>query len=221
MSNWHPATKALALLALLVLPYLLWTRSDEGATPVVASAARAVTSDVPAGETAAPPAAFELPPLEQLSEIVERPLFSPTRRMPPPPPRVATAAPAAPTAQAPSGPNEPELRFFGTIRQSGIAAALVTYPGTGGVARLQPGDRVGDWQVLSVDGNHLELGLGDVRRSYEIFAAAARGGATTQEESDQAPASEPASPDDAAPPADDAGTEDTPPADDAASPAAQ
>ena len=228
MSNWHPATKALALLALLVLPYLLWTRSDEGATPVVASAARAVTSDVPAGETAPPPAPFELPPLEQLSEIVERPLFSPTRRMPPPPPRVAVAAPVAPVAQAPSGLNEPQLRFFGTIRQGGVAAALVTYPGTGEVARLRPGDQVGDWQVLSVDGNHLELGLGEERRSYEIFAAGAGAGASTEKDTEHAPASDADSPDDpgdAAPPADDAGTDDALPGNDAgpddASPAAQ
>ena len=227
MSNWHPATKALALLALLVLPYLLWTGSDEGGTPVVASAARAVTSDVPAGATAPPPAAFELPPLEQLSEIVERPLFSPTRRMPPPPPRVAATAPVAPTQQAPAGPGEPQLRFFGTIRQGGVAAALVTYPGTGEVARLRPGDQVGDWQVLSVDGNHLELGLGEERRSYEIFAAGA--GAATHEDTDQAPASETDSPDDpgddAVPPADDAGAGDALPGDDAgaddASPAGQ
>ena len=206
MSNWHPVTKALALLALLVVPYLLWTHSDEVATPVVASVARAVTSDAPAAEVATPPAAFELPPLEQLSEIVERPLFSPTRRMPPPPPRVAsTATSTQPTAPAASGPAEPELRFFGTIRRGEMAAALVSYPGTGAVARLRPGDQVGDWQVLSVDGNHLELGLGDERRSYEIFASRAQAGASAPEETDQTPAPDPE-------PADDAPTDEAPPA---------
>ena len=194
MTNWHPATKALALLALLVVPYLLWTHSDEVATPVVASVARAVTSDAPAAEAATPPAAFELPPLEQLSEVVERPLFSPTRRMPPPPPRAAsTATSAQPTAPAASGPAEPELRFFGTIRQGGTAAALVSYPGTGAVARLRPGDQVGDWQVLSVERNHLELGLGDERRSYEIFGLRRAGSVRAHRDRDRPPTPAPRS----------------------------
>jgi hypothetical protein len=203
VTSWHPATKALALLALLVLPYLLWTRSDETATPVVASVARAVTSDDAAEGAPTPPAAFELPPLEKLSEIVERPLFSPTRRMPVPAPRVASSTgPVAPAAPAASGPAEPELRFFGTVRHGGTAAALVTYPGTAQVARLQPGDQVGDWQVLSVDGNHLELGLGEKRRSFEIFASGTHGGTSapdSPDSPDQAPGPEDEPTDETAP----------------------
>lgn len=200
MTNWHPATKALALLALLVLPYLLWTGSDESTTPVVASVARAVTSDSAAAGAPTPPAAFELPPLEKLSEIVERPLFSPTRRMPLPPPRVASSTgPAATEAPAVSGPAEPELRFFGTVRHAGTAAALVTYPGTAQVARLEPGDQVGDWRVLSVDGNHLELGLGEKRRSFEIFASGTHGATGAPDLPDQVPGPEDEPADDPAP----------------------
>jgi hypothetical protein len=200
VTNWHPATKALGLLALLVLPYLLWTGSDESTTPVVASVARAVTSDSAAAGAPTPPAAFELPPLEKLSEIVERPLFSPTRRMPLPPPRVASSTgPAATEAPAVSGPAEPELRFFGTVRHAGTAAALVTYPGTAQVARLEPGDQVGDWRVLSVDGNHLELGLGEKRRSFEIFASGTHGATGAPDLPDQVPGPEDEPADDPAP----------------------
>ena len=56
-----------------------------------------------------------------------------------------------------------------------MAAALVTYPATAEVARLRLGDPVGEWQVLSVDRNRLELGLGDERRTFEIFGAGMRG----------------------------------------------
>ena len=123
-----------------------------------------------------PPAQFVLPPLERFTAVVERPLFSPTRRMPPTPVVSEPDAPA-PIAEAPAaeGPAEPELRFFGTVRQGGTAAALVTYPATAEVARLRLGDAVGEWQVISVDRNRLELGLGEERRTFEIFGAGMRG----------------------------------------------
>jgi hypothetical protein len=42
------------------------------------------------------------------------------------------------------------------------------------VARLRVGDAVGEWQVIAVDSNRLELGLGEERRSFEIFGAGMR-----------------------------------------------
>jgi hypothetical protein len=192
VSKWHPATKLLALVGLLVLPYLLWTRTEEDAAPAVASVARAVTLDEGAEAANPTPPLVVLPPLERLTEVVERPLFSPTRRMPPPPRQEAEAAPAEPELPAARGPAEPELRFFGTVRQGGTAAALVTYPATAQVARLQPGDLVGEWQVLSVGGNRLELGLGEERRSYEIFGVGTSGRGVEQAEPAQATATGPA-----------------------------
>ncbi|HVG89773.1 MAG TPA: hypothetical protein VM823_12400 [Gaiellales bacterium] len=177
MTKWHPATKLLLLAALLVVPYLLWTSGEETAPAVAASVTRPESPaavDPPASIDAGP-AAFVLPPLEQLTAVVERPLFSPTRRMP-----VLTAAEETPTApveapvEAAAGPAEPELRFFGTARQDGVAAALVTFPGTTKVGRLVPGDRVGEWQVLTVERDKLVLGLGDEQRKFEIFGTGAR-----------------------------------------------
>ena len=176
MTKWHPATKLLTLAALLVLPYLLWTAGADQAPVVAASVERAAPTEAELAALEPPPAQFVLPPLERFTAVVVRPLFSPTRRMPPTPVVSEPDAPA-PIAEAPAaeGPAEPELRFFGTVRQGGTAAALVTYPATAEVARLRLGDAVGEWQVISVDRNRLELGLGDERRTFEIFGAGMRG----------------------------------------------
>ena len=181
MTKWHPATKLLVGAALLALPYLLWTQPE--APPVAARAVeRAPGSDAagddPAQDQAPPLEPFVLPPLERFTAVVERPLFSPTRRMPalaePEEEEAPQEVAQAPEPAAPAGPEEPEVRFFGTVRQGGAAAALVTLPATGEVARLVPGDHVGAWEVLEVERNRLVLGLDDERRTFEIFGSALR-----------------------------------------------
>ncbi len=184
MTKWHPATKFLLLAAVPVLAYLLWSGGDEEPA-VVASVARPQptesTSPVAGADTGADAnaATFELPPLEHFTAVVERPLFSPTRRMPV---LAAPAEAAPPTAEAPiagpSGPDEPQLRFFGTESRGGTAAALVIFSDTSKVGRLVPGDMVGDWRVLTVDSKHLVLGQGDEERSFEIFGTGVTGRAT-------------------------------------------
>ena len=123
---------------------------------------------------------FVLPPLERFTAVVERPLFSPTRRMPAPPPasvarRAGTDAGGAEWRQ---GPAEPELRFFGTVRAGWRGR------GAGDLSRPRPRWRgcgpaiaVGEWQVIAVERNRLVLGLGEERRSFEIFGAGMRGAA--------------------------------------------
>ena len=199
MTQWHPATKFLVLAALLVLPYLLWTGSTEPTPVVAASVARQAPAVAEIAPAEPPPTPLMLPPLERCTAVVERPLFSPTRRMPTPPPLVREV-PEAPVAEAPvdEGPEEPDLRFFGTVRQGGTAAALVTYPATAEVARLRPGDTVGDWEVLSVDRNRLELGLGEERRSFEIFGAGMRAAPQLTEAPAPSRAASPAGPSDGA-----------------------
>ncbi len=187
MTGWHPATKLLLLVALAAVPYLLWTRGD--APPPVAGPPErvqgAAAGGPPPGAAAVAPAAagggvlepYALPPLERFAAIVERPLFSPTRRMPPieePPPEVVEAPPEEPPPPPPSGPEEPDLRFFGTVTQGGLAKALVTFPATNSVARLAPGDRVGEWEVREVARNQLVLAAGEEERRFEIFGAGSR-----------------------------------------------
>jgi hypothetical protein len=197
VTTWHPATKLLLIAGALAVPYLLWSQPED--EPVAAVPAGRAAADgapeqpAPTGQ-AVPPKPFILPPLERFTAVVERPLFSPTRRMPPlaEPPDEAPAASVADRAPVPgpTGPEEPDLRFFGTVLQGGRTAALVTYPATSEVARLSPGDRVGDWQVLEVGGNRLVLGQGGEQRSFEIFGASLRGAAPVGG-GDKAPAPEP------------------------------
>jgi hypothetical protein len=200
VTTWHPATKLLLIAGALAVPYLLWTQPEDetvAAVPAGRVAADAAAEQAArAGQGAVPPKPFILPPLERFTAVVERPLFSPTRRMPPiaEPPDEAPASAAADQAPlaGPTGPEEPDLRFFGTVRQGGKAAALVTYPATSEVARLSPGDRVGKWQVLEVDGNRLVLGQGGEQRSFEIFGASLRGAAAPAGNGGKASAPEPA-----------------------------
>jgi hypothetical protein len=193
VTKWHPATKLLLLAAVLAVPYLLWTRDEDAPPAVAASVARPAAEEVPKAGTGAPgqPPAdpFVLPPLERFTAVVERPLFSPTRRLPVPTvPVVAEASAPAPTPEPIAArPAEPELRFFGTVREHGAAAALVTYPATAEVARLAPGDTVGEWRVVEVGRNRLVLGLGDERRSFEIFGAGSRAGADAAADEDVEP----------------------------------
>ena len=160
MTKWHPATKFLLLGAIPLVGYLLWSGGDGSAPGVVASVDRPSPAE-PSGDQPGPNPAdvtFELPPLERFTAVVERPLFSPTRRMPVQVARDEAPPPEAAPSAGPTGPAEPDLRFFGTERRDGTAAALVTFPATNKVGRLAPGDMVGEWRVLSVDSNRLVLG---------------------------------------------------------------
>lgn len=212
MTKWHPATKFLLLAAVPVLAYLLWSGGDEQPAAVVASVARPQPAD-PAPTAAAADAkaaTFELPPLERFTAVVERPLFSPTRRMPV---LTAPAEAAQSTAEAPptgpTGPEEPQLRFFGTERRGDAASALVIFSATGKVGRLVPGDMVGDWRVLTVDSNRLVLGQGDEERSFQIFGPGARGRETPAAGSDGT--ADGATPEDASTPDDSTAPDETAP----------
>ncbi|MEK0083354.1 hypothetical protein [Benzoatithermus flavus] len=181
VTKWHPATKLLLAVGALAVPYLLWTQPES--TPAVAvravepAAAAIPESSAEAGQPGTAAAPYVMPPLERFTAVVERPLFSPTRRMPDipePPPEQPQQQVTQTAAPGPSGPGEPDLRFFGTVQQNGKSAALVTYPSTNEVARLVPGDRVGPWEVLAIGRNQLVLGAGDERRTFEIFGASLR-----------------------------------------------
>ena len=164
LTRWHPATKALVGVAIVALPYLAWTSLGEAPAAVAVaqrSAALEPTAQATPVDPLEVPALRQLPPLEQLSEMIDRPLFSPTRR-----PVVALVEPeAAPdegTDEAGEAPPQveggaPAIRLVGTIGQGGGMTALVLNGDDPTVAKLVVGDEVSGWRVTEVTASELVM----------------------------------------------------------------
>ena len=167
MLKWHPLTKLLVASATLALPYLAWTLPE---TEPVATATR--DSGLPAAVAAARPALVvpALPALQTFAATVQRPLFSPSRRLIKPAQAELPTASAPPADTGPAGPSEPALRFFGTMGHAGATVAIVAVGGEPKARKLAVGDTVDDWQVIAVGRDHLVIGQGDEHRDYTIFA---------------------------------------------------
>lgn len=98
---------------------------------------------------------FALPPVSDLTAIVERPLFVPSRQ--------ATALPAAPAARTAA-----DRRLIGIVMRGGQGAALLLLDGT--PRTLAPGEMAADWRLTAIepgaallshaDGRHLRLTVG-------------------------------------------------------------
>ena len=92
-------------------------------------------------------------PLRSLAATRDRPLFSASRR--PPPPLVADApAPIAaaplPVANRPADPERPPIALIGTIVSADERIAIVVNEATRTVTRLREGEENGGWRLRSV-----------------------------------------------------------------------
>lgn len=118
-------------------------------------------------------------PLEQLPAIVDRSLFSPSRRPPaaPLPPVVQAPAASAP----PSAP--PNVILLGVVMDGQNARAVVQVDADKRLLRAQMGDDIDGWKVAQIDGRKLVLASPDGRFvTYRLFndergGAGANGGA--------------------------------------------
>lgn len=150
-SGWLASTLLLGVcLALAAFVYV----------QVLAEAPGPAPSD--GGETpplAALPArpSYAMAPVEDFSEILERPLFSPTRR----PPAQGVAATAAP---------EPELQvtLVGVIISSEEQIAIVRLKDAGRFARLSVGDSFQGWILDSIEPSRVTFRRGDVEEHIEL-----------------------------------------------------
>jgi hypothetical protein len=111
------------------------------------------------GEPAEAPTLRQLPAIDRFSVMLERPLFSPTRR-----PVLAAVEPEAgpEEAEAEAAPVEtaagaPAVRFVGTIGQGGAMTALVLRNDMPTVEKLVVGDEVDGWRVTSVTAAELVM----------------------------------------------------------------
>ena len=122
-------------------------------------------------------------PLEQLPAIVDRSLFSPSRRPPPaaPPPVVQAPAASAP----PSAP--PNVILLGVVMDGQNARAVVQVGADKRLLRAQMGDDIDGWKVAQIDGRKVVLASQDGRfATYRLFndergASEANGGAASGE----------------------------------------
>ncbi len=106
-------------------------------------------SDVPA---------FELPPRDQFSATVERPLFSPGRR-------ALSGEPSAGPATVQAG----NFQLIGLARdEKGRAVALVRDAAAGTQFRVMPGDTLNGWKVDRIAAGALVLSAAGQDRSVPL-----------------------------------------------------
>jgi hypothetical protein len=104
-------------------------------------------------------------PLEQLPAIVDRSLFSPSRRPPAAPPPVVQA-PAA--SAPPSAP--PNVILLGVVMDGQNARAVVQVGADKRLLRAQMGDDIDGWKVAQIDGRKVVLASQDGRfATYRLF----------------------------------------------------
>jgi len=125
----------------------------------------AETQDPPAAAPSNPVAAQSL---DQLSTILDRPLFSPSRRPPAPPPApppiVQAAEPPAPP------PPPPNLVLFGVVMDGEGARAVVRSGADKKLVRAQIGDEIDGWKVSQIEGRKVVLSLDGRFATFTLFS---------------------------------------------------
>lgn len=103
--------------------------------------------------------------LEQLPAIVDRSLFSPSRRPPAtPPPVVRAPAAAAPPSALPN------LILLGVVMDGQNARAVIRVGTDKRLLRAQMGDDIDGWKIAQIDGRKVVLASQDGRFvTYKLF----------------------------------------------------
>jgi hypothetical protein len=136
-----PILAIAALLGLALWPWVRWATVAPGHAPGAAAAA--------------PHTLPTLPPLEQLRETTDRPLFASGRR----------PAPGARAVAAPLG-----LRLEGVMAIGAQRRAIIKRA-DGTTARVVEGDTVGEWTVRRIEPDRVVLAAG--ARTLELVAGRA------------------------------------------------
>ncbi|MEX2648640.1 MAG: hypothetical protein WD673_06465 [Alphaproteobacteria bacterium] len=110
---------------------------------------------------------FALPELAALAAIVERPLFSETRRapepLPPPPPEPEPVVEAAPAVPPPPRVELGQFKLVGIIDDGGRRYGLLRPLDGEELVRAEVGAVLGDWRVEAVSLDSVVLSQGGVR----------------------------------------------------------
>jgi hypothetical protein len=134
-------------------PLLDQSNADDPARHSVAAPA---PSSPESDERALPANPLWAIPLKQLANTRERPIFSPSRR--PPPPAIVGALPkAAPRALKPAEPQRPQLSLVGTVIGEKESIAVFVDDTTKDAVRLRTGEEHKGWTLRSVHGREATL----------------------------------------------------------------
>lgn len=115
-----------------------------------------------ADSAAAPVSPLAAQPLDRFSATRDRPLFSPTRRLPAPP--VLVAAPPPPP------PPPPNVALLGVVMDGEQAHAVIRAGPTEKVLRVSIGDDIGGWKVGQIEEKKLVLLLNGRTATFTMFS---------------------------------------------------
>jgi hypothetical protein len=133
---------------------LYWTTAALGAdAPAPAQNSEGVTLSNP----------LAAQPMERLSAIVDRPLFSSSRRRAPAPPLSRDPEPRVPP------PPPPSLVLSGVVMDGESARVVVLVGAEKRVQRAQIGDEIGGWTVSQIEGRKLVLSLDGRFATFTLF----------------------------------------------------
>jgi general secretion pathway protein N len=118
-------------------------------------------SQAPGAPSAALLSPLAAHPLDALSATRDRPLFSPSRHPPAPPP--VAIAPKAPP------PSPPNVTLFGVVMDGNEARAIVQAGPAKQVRRVRVGDDVGGWKVAQIEQRRLVLSLDSRLATFTMF----------------------------------------------------
>jgi len=151
---------AMLLVLVLGLTAAVLVQLRPGAAERAPVEPRIVTAAIaPAGPAPAP-----LPALVDLTETLDRPLFSPTRR---PPQAAAAPAPQAPPMRSDEAP-PPDMKLSAVVIDAGRRFALLQRFPAGDTVRVAQGDVVDGWVLSEVRADGVTLRKDDQRHEIVL-----------------------------------------------------
>ncbi len=151
-SGWLASTLLLGVcLALAAVVYVQARREAPGPAPAGGNAGTPPLAALPAQPY------YAMAPLEDYSTILERPLFSPTRR----PPAQGVISVAAPESQL-------QVTLVGVIISSEEQIAIVRLKDTSRFVRLSVGDSFQGWILDAIEPSRITFRRGDDEEHIEL-----------------------------------------------------
>lgn len=140
---------------------VFWQLKHPPQPPTLAAGAAKSSPTLPSLEPIKP---FRLPSLERYGEILARPLFVAARKPEPPPPE-EEAPPEKPVA----GPDKKPFLLGVFITSETTAALLRPDEPNAKVARVKPGESVGEWRVETILPDRVVLSKGQTKHELPLI----------------------------------------------------